>query len=73
MPSYLPSYIGDDFKWDSCGEGKEEAEASVIEMLKRYMCEGRFAHNLKVYKTVSAGWFGKQEYLYRRLQEVGKV
>ena len=66
-------YIGDDFKWDSCGEGKEEAEASVIEMLKRYMCEGRFAHNLKVYKTVSAGWFGKQEYLYRRLQEVGKV
>lgn len=66
-------YIGDDFKWDSCGEGKEEAEASVIEMLKRYMCEGRFAHNLKAYKTVYAGWFGNQECLYRRLQEVGTV
>lgn len=59
-------YIGDDFKWNRCNEDNDEAERQAIDMVQRYLIEGKYSGNLKVYKSVSVGWFGKHTVLYQR-------
>ena len=62
-------YICDEFRWDRLGEDRDEAEQAVTDMLVRYMREGRRSSNLKVYSSVSVGWFGRHTMLHPIVQE----
>ena len=61
-------YIGDELKWNKCGseEDRFEIEKQVIAILKRYLVDGKYSNNLKVYKSVAAGLFGNHIEIYSR-------
>lgn len=66
-------YITDDLLWNriekkdcSVEEERSAAESAFIEQLKRYLSEGKYAGILKMYRTVSAGWFGNHTELWNR-------
>lgn len=59
-------YICDELKWNRLNQDKYEAEKQAIDMVKRYLNDGKYAVNLKTYKTIYVGWFGNPILLYER-------
>ena len=57
-------YIGDELKWDRGEEDKNKAEEQTIELVRRYLNKGKLLGNLKTYKSVNVGWFGRHTILY---------
>ena len=47
-------------------EDKNKAEEEAIELVRRYLKDGKHSANLKVYKSVTVGWFGRHTVLYQR-------
>lgn len=60
-------YISDDLMWDRRDdEDRDAAESAFTKELRRYLSEGKYAGILKMYKTVSAGWFGNHTELWNK-------
>lgn len=59
-------YISDVLEWGYHNEDKETAEKQAVQMLQQYLEKGKYSGNLKVYKSVNAGWFGNRIELYKR-------
>ncbi len=59
-------YIGDELIWNRRGDDKNEEEKQVIEFIKRYLKEGRYSNNLKVYRSVSAGLLWSHTLIHQR-------
>lgn len=59
-------YIGDELFWNRRGVDKAEEENQLIELIRRYLKEGRYSNNLKVYRSVSAGLLWSHTLIYQR-------
>lgn len=58
-------YIGDDLKWDRVLD-KDETIVNVISLIRKYLEKGKYSGNLKTYSTISAGWFGYPQVLFKQ-------
>ncbi len=59
-------YLGDELKWNRHGEDEEVVKQQVKQLLQKYLENGKFAQNLKVYKSVSIGVLRNCIVLYKR-------
>ena len=59
-------YIGDELFWNRRGVDKAEEENQLIELIRRYLKEGRYSNNLKIYRSVSAGLLWSHTLIYQR-------
>ena len=59
-------YIGDELIWNGRGDDKSEEENQVIELIQRYLKEGRYSNNLKIYRSVSAGLLWSHTLIHQR-------
>ena len=59
-------YIEDELKWHRADQDMLAAEKQMLDMIRRYLNEGKYANNLKKYKTVSCELDDKYIVLYSR-------